>query len=82
MKNRLVLIALGLVTLMGWETPSQAQYYDYNAYNNNAYLNYAIASQKAKATGRRARISKRSKSKHRKHSTKRTRRFSKHHSRR
>lgn len=82
MKRFLICFALGVGTLFSLTTGSQAQFYTPYAYNNNAYLNYAMAMQKAKATRNKRRVSKRPRRAPRAHSVKRTRRYSRAYSRR
>ncbi len=55
MKKYGAVVLVAVTMLLSWPTKTKAQYYDPNAYNNNAYLNYAIAMQKAKAIRNRGR---------------------------
>ena len=80
----LLSIVLGGALLLISPTESQAQYHDYNAYNNNAYLNRAIAIQKIKSPNRKRAIKKSTRSRRARSikRTKRTKRFSRSYSRR
>lgn len=53
MKNLLLGAILAAFALLVFPSKTQAQYTSPYTYNNNAYLNYAIASRKARATRNR-----------------------------
>lgn len=59
MKKYGAVVLVAVILLLSWPAKMKAQYYTPYAYNNNAYLNYAIASQKARATRNRGRSVKR-----------------------
>lgn len=66
--KKLSILAVAVAALVGFsQTPSHAQFYSSYAYNNNAYLNYAIASQRAAATRRGSSSKARKHRKSRKH---------------
>ena len=62
MKKLLAIASFFVLGLIIFPGNINAQYYSPYIYTNNAYLNYAIASQKAKATGKTGRTGSRRKS--------------------
>lgn len=59
MKKQGAVVLVAVTLLLSWSAKMKAQYPSPYVYNNNAYLNYAIASQKARATRNRGRSVKR-----------------------
>lgn len=57
MKYKVAIVVFAMA-LLGFSTETQAQFYSGYAYNNNAYMNYAMASQRARAAGHKSRVSK------------------------
>ena len=57
MRKRFIVTVISVVLLLGGlAQETKAQFYSQYTYNNNAYVNYALASQRAKAAGRRAKL--------------------------
>lgn len=70
-----IVAAIVLLGLSAVSVPqAQAQFYSGYTYNNNAYMNYAMASQRAKATRNKARSAKRNHRKKARHTRRHARR--------